>query len=64
MAEDLIDLFAGGPDTELLVAAGHYKGKENIQEKNHIASPTTTPRRRNTNKVLFVSGFPMLAYRY
>jgi hypothetical protein len=35
MAEDLIDLFAEGPDTELLVAAGHYKGKESIRDFFH-----------------------------
>jgi hypothetical protein len=35
MAEDLIDLFAEGTDTELLVAAGHYKGKESIRDFFH-----------------------------
>jgi hypothetical protein len=35
MAEDLIDCFADGPDTELLVAAGHYIGKENIRDFFH-----------------------------
>ena len=32
MAEDIIDCFADGPDTSLLVAAGHYVGKENIRD--------------------------------
>jgi hypothetical protein len=35
MAEDLIDLFADGPDSELLVAAGDYKGKESIRRFFH-----------------------------
>lgn len=35
MAEDIIDCFADGPDTELLVAAGHYIGKENIRNFFH-----------------------------
>jgi hypothetical protein len=35
MAEDLIDLFTEGSDTELLVAAGHYKGKESIRDFFH-----------------------------
>lgn len=32
MAEDIIDCFADGTDTELLVAAGHYVGKESIRD--------------------------------
>jgi hypothetical protein len=32
MAEDIIDCFADGPDTSLLVAAGEYRGKENIRD--------------------------------
>jgi hypothetical protein len=35
MAEDVIDCFADGPDTELLVAAGHYIGKESIRDFFH-----------------------------
>jgi hypothetical protein len=35
MAEDIIDLFAEGPDTELLLAAGHFKGKESIRRFFH-----------------------------
>ncbi len=35
MAEDLIDLFANGPDTDLLAAAGHYKGNESIRDFFH-----------------------------
>jgi hypothetical protein len=35
MAEDIIDCFADGEDTELLVAAGHYVGKENIRDFFH-----------------------------
>jgi hypothetical protein len=35
MAEDIIDCFADEPDTELLVAAGHYIGKENIRDFFH-----------------------------
>jgi hypothetical protein len=35
MAEDIIDCFADGPDTSLLVAAGHYVGKENIRDFFH-----------------------------
>lgn len=35
MAEDIIDCFAAGPDAELLVAAGHYIGKENIRDFFH-----------------------------
>jgi len=35
MAEDLIDCFADGQDTELLVAAGHYIGKESIRDFFH-----------------------------
>jgi hypothetical protein len=35
MAEDIIDCFADGPDTELLVAAGRYIGKENIRDFFH-----------------------------
>ena len=31
MAEDIIDCFADGDEAELLVAAGHYKGKENLR---------------------------------
>lgn len=35
MAEDIIDLFADGPDTELRVAAGHYRSKESIRDFFH-----------------------------
>jgi hypothetical protein len=35
MAEDIIDLFAEGPETSLLVAAGHYVGKDNIRDFFH-----------------------------
>jgi hypothetical protein len=35
MAEDIIDCFADGPDTVLLVAAGEYRGKENIRDFFH-----------------------------
>jgi hypothetical protein len=35
MAEDIIDCFADGPDTELLVAAGHYIGKDSIRDFFH-----------------------------
>ena len=35
MAEDIIDLFADSPDATLLVAAGHYRGKENIRRFFH-----------------------------
>jgi len=35
MAEDIIDLFADGPDSSLLVAAGHYVGKEAIRRFFH-----------------------------
>jgi hypothetical protein len=35
MAEDVIDLFAEGPDTELKVAAGHYMSKESIRDFFH-----------------------------
>lgn len=35
MAEDIIDLFADGPDTSLLVAAGEFRGKENITRFCH-----------------------------
>lgn len=35
MAEDIIDCFAEGPETSLLVAAGHYVGKENIRDFFH-----------------------------
>jgi hypothetical protein len=35
MAEDLTDLFADGPDTTLLVAAGNYRGKESIRRFFH-----------------------------
>ena len=30
MAEELIDLFADGPDTSLSIAAGQFRGKENV----------------------------------
>ena len=30
MAEDIIDLFADGPDTALSIAAGQFQGKDNI----------------------------------
>ena len=35
MAEDIIDLFADGPDVSLKVAAGFYKGKENLRNFFH-----------------------------
>ena len=35
MAEDIIDCFADGDETSLLVAAGHYAGKENIRDFFH-----------------------------
>src|SRR3989304_8372759 len=35
MAEDIIDCFADGPDPVLLVAAGEYRGKENIRDFFH-----------------------------
>jgi hypothetical protein len=31
MAEDVIDLFADSPEATLMVAAGHYRGKESIR---------------------------------
>ena len=31
MAEDIIDCFADSDEAELLVAAGHYKGKDNLR---------------------------------
>ena len=30
MAEELVDLFADGPDTSLSIAAGQFYGKENV----------------------------------
>jgi hypothetical protein len=35
MAEDIIDLFSDSPDSVLMVAAGHYRGKENIRDFFH-----------------------------
>ncbi len=34
-AEDIIDLFTDDPETSLLVAAGHYIGKESIRDFFH-----------------------------
>ncbi len=35
MAEDIIDLFSDSPDVTLKVAAGEYRGKENIRDFFH-----------------------------
>jgi hypothetical protein len=35
MAEDIVDLFADGPDTTLMVAAGQYRGKDAIRRFFH-----------------------------
>jgi len=45
MAEDIIDCFADGPDTELLVAAGHYRGKENLRDFFHHGKKDVIMRR-------------------
>jgi len=35
MAEDIIDCFCDGPEAELLIAAGHFKGKDSIRRFFH-----------------------------
>jgi hypothetical protein len=52
MAEDLIDLFAEGPDTELLVAAGDYKGKESIRRFFHHGVDNIEVRKSNNPEFL------------
>ncbi|OGO42643.1 MAG: hypothetical protein A2137_03530 [Chloroflexi bacterium RBG_16_58_8] len=60
MAEDLIDLFADGPDAELLVAAGHYVGKESIRRFfRHGKENIELPRSENPeflHQVMQLSG--------
>ena len=41
MAEDIIDCFCDGPEAELLVAAGHYKGKEQLVHFFHHGQENT-----------------------
>jgi hypothetical protein len=53
MAEDIIDCFADGPDTELLVAAGRYRGKENLRNFfYHGRKPDGEVRRDPNNEFL------------
>lgn len=52
MAEDLIDCFADGPDTELLVAAGHYIGKESIRDFFHHGRKNIEMRRAENPEFL------------
>jgi hypothetical protein len=52
MAEDIIDCFADGPDTELLVAAGHYIGKENIRDFFHHGQKGVEVRRAENPEFL------------
>jgi len=52
MAEDIIDCFADGPDTELLVAAGHYRGKENIRDFFHHGRKGVEVRKEGNNEFL------------
>ncbi len=52
MAEDIIDLFAEGPDTELLVAAGAYKSKEAIRRFFHHGVENIEVRRSENPEFL------------
>jgi hypothetical protein len=52
MAEDIIDCFADRPDTELLVAAGHYRGKENIRDFFHHGKKGIEVRKEANNEFL------------
>jgi hypothetical protein len=59
MAEDIIDLFADGPDTCLLVAAGEYKGKDSIRRFFRQGRDTENPRSPNPeflHQVMQLSG--------
>jgi len=52
MAEDIIDCFADGPDVELLVAAGHYVGKESIRRFFHHGEEGIERRRAESGEFL------------
>jgi hypothetical protein len=52
MAEDIIDCFADGDDTELLVAAGHYIGKENLRHFFHHGRDVKEMRREENKEFL------------
>jgi len=52
MAEDIIDLFADGPDTSLRVAAGYYRGKENIRNFFHHGREGIEMRRIESGEFL------------
>jgi hypothetical protein len=52
MAEDIIDCFADGPDTELLVAAGHYIGKESIRDFFHHGQKGVEVRKAPHNEFM------------
>jgi hypothetical protein len=52
MAEDVIDLFAEGEDTTLLVAAGQYKGKDAIRRFFHHGQEGIESRRSDNGEFL------------
>ncbi|OGO31745.1 MAG: hypothetical protein A2Z29_06300 [Chloroflexi bacterium RBG_16_56_11] len=52
MAEDIIDCFADGPDTVLLVAAGEYRGKENIRDFFHHGRTVIESRKSDNPEFL------------
>jgi hypothetical protein len=52
MAEDIIDCFADGEDTELLVAAGHYVGKESIRDFFHHGKKGIEVRKADNGEFL------------
>ncbi len=59
MAEDLVDLFAEGPDTTLMVAAGQYRGKEAIRRFFHHGKETElkyAPNPEFLHQVMQLSG--------
>ena len=52
MAEDLIDLWADRPDVSLLIAAGHYQGKENIRDFFHHGKKNIEARKADNPEFL------------
>src|SRR3972149_5986369 len=52
MAEDLIDLWADRDDVSLLIAAGHYQGKENIRDFFHHGKKDIESRKADNPEFL------------
>jgi hypothetical protein len=65
MAEDLLDLFADRDDVSLLIAAGHFRGKDNIGDFFHHGRKNIISRKADNpeflHQVMQLSGVVHLA---